>query len=443
MNLNFTRTIVFLVTVLTGINYKSYSQVQNSKPIPVYASMEKGDSTWIAVEDLFHELRKSVNTSFQPVPANAFKGQGIFIGTTRLAKKLNIAVPAKLLTYGPEGIYIKGTENSVLIIGNTQYALQEAVFIYLEKLGFRYLLPGELWEEIPGLRTVYKKTEVLTEPDFDNRTIGNGHGYANSKKIESEFKAWEKANRMGGAFPVRNGHSYDQIVLDNAAFFRQHPEYFAQTVAKGSLPEGPKFNVANKDLVEFIAKNAVKRLDDFKKTGQHTLMVSMEPSDGGGFCTTAACKAIGTPSDQAYYLANRAAREVRKKYPDSWVGLYAYNEHILPTRFDLEPNVFVMITNGFNRSRYSTEELLGLWGKKTKKTGVYEYLHVYEGSMDMPGQMHIGNTKYLARSIKSFYKAGATTYVGESTMGWVSKAIGNYTLARLLWDVDADIEQIK
>lgn len=409
----------------------------------VYTNANPGDTVSKAINDLFLQLGKAGYAGYKLNSSSSWSGRGFLILKTGEAAQNKIVFPAKLKQHGPEGLYIKSDDQSVIIIGNTGLAIQQAVYTYLDHLGFRFLLPGEIWEQIPSLKSVYKKSEILTRPDYDNRTIANGHGYGNSKKIETDFKIWEKANRMGGSFPVRNGHSYDEIMMNNAAVFKEHPEYFAGPVAKGTLPPAPKFNVANKDLVKLVAEDAVKRLETFKILKEHTKMVSMEPSDGGGFCNTPACKAIGTPSDQAFYLTNAAAREVQKKFPGSWVGSYAYNEHILPTKYTLEPNVFVMITNGFNRSRYTTEELLGLWGKKTKKTGVYEYLNVYEGSMDMPGQMHISSTKYLSQSIKKFYKAGATTYVGESTMGWVSKAVGNYALARLLWDVNSDIETIK
>lgn len=411
--------------------------------IEVFTSVNNNDTINRAVQDLFRELGKAGIDKYRLNVISSFQGKGVVLLKTSEATKINFPVPAKLRNYGPEGLYIKSGDNSVIMIGNTALALQQAVFFYLEHLGFRYLLPGEIWEVIPPLKNPYKKGEILTRPDYDNRTIANGHGYRNSKKIENDFLTWEKANRMGGSFPVRNGHSYDEIMMNNAAEFKEHPEYFAKQVAKGTLPPAPKFNVANKNLVEIVRKDVVKRMEDFKKWGMHTLMVSMEPSDGGNFCTTPECQAVGTPSDQAFYLANIGAREIRKKYPYSWVGMLAYNEHILPTKLKLEPNIFVMITNGFNRSKYNTEQLLSLWSKKAGKVGVYEYLNVYEGSMDLPGQMHISSTDYLAKSIKKFHKAGATSYVGESTMGWVSKAVGNYTLARLLWDVNTDVETIK
>jgi hypothetical protein len=124
-------------------------------------------------------------------------------------------------------------------------------------------------------------------------------------------------------------------------------------------------------------------------------MVSMEPSDGGGFCTSAECLKIGGPSDQAFYLTNAVARGIQKDYPGIWVGNLAYNEHIAPTKYDLEPNVFVMVTNGFNRTKLSTNQLLEEWGKKAKKLGVYEYLSVYAWDNDLPGRSNGTKLEFL------------------------------------------------
>jgi hypothetical protein len=76
------------------------------------------------------------------------------------------------------------------------------------------------------------------------------------KNIEKEFYFWFKANRLGGAFPVWVGHIYDDIVQRNTAFFKEHPEYFAQKVSKGELPASPKFDVSKKELVQFIKDDA-------------------------------------------------------------------------------------------------------------------------------------------------------------------------------------------
>jgi Domain of unknown function (DUF4838) len=410
----------------------------------IYADAQTGDSTDSVVKLLAAELQKAGISKVIINKSTLFAQKGFLLLKTSEAEKNNIAFPLKLKSFGPEGVSIKANEKSAIIIGNSALALQQAVFIYLEQLGFSYLLPGELWQIIPKLNNVYKKVDILTQPDYEYRWIANGHGYFGSAKIENEFNFWAKANRLGGSLQVRNGHIYDEIVQRNEAIFKQHPEYFAEPgLPKGTLPVGPKFNVANKDLVKLIVDDALSRLEFQQRRGESTAMISMEPSDGPGFCTTPECMAIGTPSDQAYYLSNVVAKELQKKYPGTFVGILAYSDHMLPTKYKLEPNTFVMVTNGFNRTKFSTDELLQQWNKKAGKTGVYEYLSVYEWDNDMPGQVMAAKTNLLRKSIQQYYRNGARAYLGESTIGWISRGPGQYLAAKLLWNTSNNIDSFK
>jgi hypothetical protein len=411
---------------------------------PVFANIVAGDSTDLAVKSLFKELDKAGFGNYKLSPVAEFKGKGILLLQPKKTGNSGITLPTQLKTYGPEGIYIKGNEQSVIIAGNSALALQEAVFIYLEQLGFRYLMPGSIWEVIPSLNKVYKDCTVLTQPDFEYREITNGHGYYDKKNIEKDYVAWSKANRFGGAFPIQVGHAYDEIMLGNAETFRQHPEYFAQTVKKGELPATPpKFNVSNKDLVQLVIRNAFDRVTQLAYNKLGVNMVSMEPSDGPGYCNTPACKAIGGPSEQTYYLSNAVIRELRKKYPGIWVGLLAYSEHMLPPALKVEPNTFVMVTTAFNPSGLTTIELLSKWKQKVSKTGVYEYISVYEWDNDLPGMVRAAKSAQLQKAIQAYYNAGTRVFLAESTMGWVSRGPGQYVIGRLLWDRNSNIETIK
>ena len=441
---NILKKSLLLLLLISMTCIQSFAQGTSNSNIAIYADFQKGDSVSAAIDDLQKELNKSNSFRYVISPTKSYKGSGILILNIAGKNSNNIiSVPAKMKSFGPEGIYIKGSSQSVVIAGNSNLALQEAIFLYLEQLGFRWLAPGEVWEVIPPNALPFKSMELLTQPSYEWRSIFNGHGFADRAAMEADYYTWARKSRMGGMFKMWLGHAYDDIVQRNASLFKEHPEYFSAAVAKGSIPVNPKFNVANDQLVQFIAKDAVVRFERVLQTDPSMKLLSMEPSDGGGFCETRECKAIGTPSDQVFYLANQAAKALRKKYPDAWVGSYAYNQHILPTRLPLEPNVFVMITNGFNSTKYNTYQLLDLWGKKAKKIGVYEYLSVYEWDFDLPGQMGAANTSFLTKSVKKYYEKGARAYIGESVMGWISKGWGQYLLSRLLWNPDTDVEALR
>ncbi len=431
------RKLLPLLSVLL-LTARLYSQ----PGIIIAADFQKGDSVQKVVELLATELKKGFAANYNIRGIASYGCDGLLLLTTEQARKYNITLPKEIRSLGPEGIYIKSDKNCATLVGNSALALQEAVYMYLEQLGYRWLIPGEEWNVVPKLGSVFRKMSVLTKPDYEFRTIANGHAYLNSEKLRSDFDNWARANRMGGAFNIWLGHNYEAIVAARAEDFKKHPEYFSEPVAKGTLPAIPKFNVANKNLVKLVTEVAEKDIQRQIASNHTPLFFSMEPSDGGGHCTTPECLAIGGPSDQVFYLANEVAKVI-KKYPGAWVGSYAYYQHIVPTKYKLEPNIFVMVTNGFNLSKYTTNELLGMWAKKVSKTGVYEYLSVYENDMDMPGKMLASKPGYLQKTIREFHKNGARVYQGESTMGWISRGLGQYVLSKLVWNVNVDVDSLK
>lgn len=407
----------------------------------VYADAKPGDSLYDAAKTFMTELNRSVNITPTFKPVSAFAKDGVVLLTRQQADANKTSYSSKLKALGPEGVYISSNSRSIKIVGNSALAVQEAIYIYLEQIGFRYLQPGENWIVVPALRSIYKSAEILVQPDYEYRTIANGHGYMNSAQIKSDFDYWYKANRMGGAFNISLGHIYDWIISQRPEEFKNHPEYFGEPPAKGTIPPIFKFNVANKNLVALIKEIMEKEMKKNVERNIYPRFISMEPSDGGGFCTSPECQKIGTPSDQVFYLVNEVAK-IGQKYGMT-VGSYAYSQHIAPTKYRLEPNVFVMVTNGFNWTKYSTTELLKMWGQKASRLGVYEYLSVYEGDMDMPGRHNASKPRYLQKTVRDFYNAGARSYQGESTIGWISRGPGQYILTRLLWNRNVNIDSVK
>lgn len=435
------KSFLLLITFSFFFSYRAQSQ-EISIRIATDNKSEK-DSLLAIANDFIAELRKAGSFQFNIENDRQANGRNEIVFMLRhKADERGVKYPKSLRSFNPEGYYIKSSANRVDFIGNTVLALQQASFDYLEQLGFRYYLPGETWNIIPSISTPFIQYEKLAQPLYEFRSFANGQGYYRNKKVENDFNSWAKANRLGGSFPIRVGHSYQTIVSNNAEIFKKHPEYFANKIDQTSSPSAAKFNVANKQLIDLVINDAIKRLSVLDKTGQFMNMISMEPSDGGGFCTSPECLRIGNASDQVFYLTNAVARAVQKENPGIWVGNLAYNEHIEPTKYDLEPNIFVMVTNGFNRTKYTTNELLEKWSRKAKKVGVYEYLSVYAWDNDLPGRSNATKLEFLKKSIQGYYENGARVYLAETNIGWISKGLGQYVVSKLLWDYRLNIDSI-
>lgn len=346
-----------------------------------------------------------------------------------------------ILLKAADAFHLLSDNNSVSITATSINGLRNGIYWYLGYLGYRFYFPESTWHYIPDINSAYKPVKKIGEPSYLSRRIWYDYG-TDSDKADIDYNHWSVSNLLGG-ISVNAGHSYDGIVKRNKAVFLQHPEYFAQKVKKGIIPRNPKFEVSNKALVELCIQDAITQVELYKKRyGQAPTSISMDPSDGGGFSTSAESLKIGGPSEQVFYLANKVASALKKLYPSVKVGLYAYNLHAVPPKFDLESNIIVLIATAYNQSSYSMEDLMEIWKKKNVTIGIRDYLGVLAWDWDMPGQVRGSKVPYVTQ-IKEYYKKGALYYSGETNIGWISRGIGHYLAAKLLWDVNCDVEQVK
>lgn len=395
-------------------------------------------STIVAI--LKDQLSKAGAFVYTDMPETSFNGKGILLSATPSGWKKYAPALQKL---GAEGVMIKNTDNGIVIIGNSQMAVQHGVFIYLEKLGYRFYFPHPDWYIVPANPNLFSKIDYIAQPSFDHRRIWYGYG-TGSKKSDADYNFWFKANRQGGSLNASFGQAYDDIVYRNEAVFKQHPEWFYPKQTAGTIPGDPKFDIANEALVQFVTADVLKRIEASKKNGTADYkMISLSPSDGPGVCNSPACQQFGSLTDRVFYLVNRVAKTVRQKYPGTWIGAYAYSEFISPPNIALEPNVFVGITTAFNGSKYSIDELVQLWSKKAGKTGIYDYFSNYVWDMDVPGQSLAARSGDVVNNIKKYYKMGAKGYEAESTTGWMSKGLGHFLGAQLMWDVNSNTDKLR
>ena len=243
---------------------------------------------------------------------------------------------------------------------------------------------------------------------------------------------------MGESIPGFTGHAYDQIVKRNKNAFLNHPEYFAQTIEKGNIPKNPKFDISNSDLVNLVIKDALSQAKLYSKKYGPEFMISMDPSDGGGYCKKPACSKWLSESDQVYYLANEVAKRLKFEYPKAYIGLYAYYLHSAPPSFDLEDNIVIYIATSFNQSKYSYDELISQWNQNVNYIGIRDYYGVINWDWDLPGQGKGTKPIQIHGSINDYYSNDARYYYIESLNGWITKGLGHFIAARTLWDLSID-----
>lgn len=412
------------------------------QPVVIFADTNVNDTLRKLLDIFTNELKKAEINSIQILPTSAYNGSGIYI-TNAAAGGQKVKIPAKLSGSGVEAFALSGNDKTLQIFGNSNKAVGHGLFSYLEAIGFRYYFAHPDWYIYPARPGLYPKLNIVSGPDFDQRKIVYGYG-TGSAKADQDFVFWQLANRMGGSLNAIYGHSYDEIMLRNKEEFKKHPEWFYPATKKGDLPGEPKFDVSNEELVQVVIKDAIKQIEtSLKNKTEDYKMITLGPSDGPGTCNTPACQKLGSVTDRVFYLVNRVAKAISAKFPSSKVGCLAYSEYISPPSSKIEPNVYVAITTAFNNSKFSTAELIKEWTSKGAMVGLYDYFSWYAWDYDVPGQSLASRPKMIAGNIRKYQKLGLKGYDAESSIGWISKGLGYYTAAKVMWNVSADVNSIR
>lgn len=325
-----------------------------------------------------------------------------------------------------EDYLLRSHAGGIQLIGATDLAVEHAAWDLLHRLGYRQFFPSPHWEIVPSVPNASIAVDVREHPCYYARRIWYGVGMwdYNAKP----YAEWCARNRATSGISLNTGHAYDGILHNNQKEFAAHPEYLGLVNGKRT---STKFCISNPGLRKLVAEYAVREID--KKPDVDS--VSVDPSDGGGWCECPECAKLGSITDRALALANEVAAAVTAKYPDKWVGMYAYNYHSPPPSIKAHPHVVVSVATSFIKGGRTVDELLDGWSAKCQTIGIREYYSVNTWDRDMPAAARGGNIDYLKRTIPHFFEKGGRFMSAESSDNWGPNGLGYYLASRMMWDV--------
>ncbi len=204
-----------------------------------------------------------------------------------------------------------------------------------------------------------------------------------------------------------------------------------------------KFCVSNKMLQDTFVADMVGQLQKQIIANPYgsAYCVSVEPSDGEGFCECDNCSKIGGISEQVFFLANVVAKAFQKISPKAYVNLYAYNTHAAPPAFDLEPNVIVQIIPYGYQHFSSPKQMLETWKKKGHKLFIYDYYGLPIDNIDMPLKGELKPLEF-AKRLKYWHEQHIIGATLESSYSIGCTGLGLYLFARLGWNINSDANNL-
>lgn len=339
-------------------------------------------------------------------------------------------------------------------------------YAFLEDaVGVRWLMPGAWGEDIPDNRAgLYLKPMDRTDaPDVLCRRL-----YAVQNRRD-DVRLWSARNRMGGSICPEASHAFD--THPGVEALQGHPEYMPMRADGTREPIWPghregvydshKYCLTNPGLAQAFADSVMRRFAATPKMQCE----SISPSDGQGWCLCPICQgqadrdATGpfgdfdgrkysyTPILLNFY--NQVARSVGQKFPDRLIGGFAYYEGLYPPvkPMQIEPNVFIEIAmnGGYGFKLYQPKraeefaKLIPAWAKLTSNLGWTDYTTWMRDAVGAPLPPGLSLMKLVFPALK---KKGvkAVSYTGIEAWGYGAAA--NYLATKLMWDCDANVDQL-
>ena len=336
-------------------------------------------------------------------------------------------------------------------------------YAFLERVvGVRWLMPGEIGEDIPSRSVLTIPPLNLTgKPDFRCRVLQ----YVQERRSphSKAVRLWQQRMKLGGALLSSHGHAWDDHPPREEVL--RHPEWWPMRGGKRQDPGygrgsfTTKFCTTNQAYVDAFARS----LGNWFERNPTRAMASMSASDGGGWCQCEACREHVEESPSQDWvgagmyresqtpvmltLYNDMAKRMAVTHPGKLVCGYAYAAYTYPPRqpvrladnvhIQLAPRPYYGLTLYRDEYRAEFPRLVAAWRAMTPNLGYTSY--------DMWLRTHLGTPLPPVLSmLKTIYPAlKANDVVSVYTCGhtaWGYGAAHNYLNARLMWDANLDVD---
>jgi hypothetical protein len=414
----------------------------------------------------------------------------ILVGEGKLAGKQGLSSKG----LGAGGIVLSARGHVLALFGtdartpSDPHGTRYAVTTFLEdKLGVRYLWPGETGKVVPRRETIVvddfqirfapklAQRHIRSMPYHDRIQVGLDRlGFKKedyerprieAQRTVAESPDWFGWHRQGGSLNLNGGHAFSHLW---GKYGKDHPDWFARQ-ANGSRdqsrsPDRARLCKSNPDLIAAIAREKIEELS----RRPALLVAAIGPNDGGrsSFCTCRQCEALDSPrgrkvllwdfskgsrrdsehvslTDRMVYFWNGIAERVAKVHPNKFLVVDAYSVYAAPpVERKLHPNLVVRFAPlSYHSDDYRRESLRDWdgWSKAAKRI------------FFRPNLMLLGRREGLPLLYVQKFGVDFRHLAEHGMMGtdfdacchhWATQGLNYYVVARLHWNPEQKVSAI-
>lgn len=391
-------------------------------------------------QDLADLLGRATGRPFVVLPYEPGQSKGIFLLLDSSIKEKNNECGI-METNGKDFVRIKAQ-----YISGISYAL----YSWLEELGFKFYLPGNEWTTIPSLPSPFsdKVPSKKYQPYFIHRFFSKSGGVFALKNIDEtlkndkEWMDWYRRNRMGSNYVGIDGHMGEAFNIAHKEIIEQDPSLLAPVNGKRQYAVSGKLDPTNKKAVtlfsNWIAQKYLERKQQYANYLPFKKYYSVDAGDGLNYCHTPECeKQFKSVSDQAFFIANTVANNLKHLDSAAGVSTLAYTERADTPSFPIAQNIHVqMVASAFQKVT-TPAQLMYRWSKKTNNLTQYDYINIGIWTADHP-HFDLGNYFNYLQYVK---KLGVQGFSFETSYSKFGSGIIQYFVLKFLRQPFASIDE--
>ncbi len=338
---------------------------------------------------------------------------------------------------------LEGTETSLLVFTAAEdNGLIFGVYQYLHELGFRFYQPGDTWEIIPRLSTVFKKGSKSYNTAYKYKSWFISGGHRNWVMDKSTLYNWEvytgenghnwslyqRRNGMMGAHRFA-GHRGDILSGNYLATIQNNPCYVANYNGSRQATTSSVPDIYNNEARQLwastiaqkytqsknnILNNPVLYVNQYRSLFYNTRYIGIEVPDGprwGNSRDSIGCTSIdyASAADQSIVLANSTAQKLKALDPSRRFQVYAYADHadIPSAGITIDPSIDIQVVPTAFQQESSPRGLLNRWYKNYGAVAEYHYLNIPQWSGETP-MTYLKELKKTLQRLKETGSKGIT-----------------------------------